>query len=179
MQNGFPSHLSSQDGPIMIHEGLTTQKESKNHTQVSGGYRHHEGIRNSATQSGDPKSIQQRSTRKTYVLCHAFLKKRVYQISGGDTNDDIFYQTGVRQGLVLTPSLFNMVMRDLTFDFKKVKRLHFTIYTNDVSVSTIGGPVARQQRTLQRTLNVRHAFMLRVGIIVLPEKTAYVAISNS
>lgn len=107
------------------------------------------------------------------------MKKRVYQISGGDTNDDIFYQTGVHQGLVLTSSLFNMVMRDLAFDLKKVKRLHFAIYTNGVSVSTIGGPVARQQRILHKTLNVRHAFMLRVDIIIVTEKMAYVAIRNS
>lgn len=64
---------------------------------------------------------------------HTFLKDRAYQIRMRDTRRDMkFNQTGVPQGAVLSPSLFNMVKKNLDLNSEGMKRLYFPICAGDV-----------------------------------------------
>lgn len=46
--------------------------------------------------------------------------------------------------------LFNMVTTDLALELQEAHGLHFTIYADDVSLWTIGGPIKTQQAILQK-----------------------------
>ncbi|KAG0424581.1 hypothetical protein HPB47_028207 [Ixodes persulcatus] len=71
--------------------------------------------------------------------------------------------TGVPQGVVLSPTLFNLVMARLTPLLEAVPSLHFAVYADDVTIWATTGSAGEQEHTLQLGLDVIQGFLRNWG----------------
>ncbi|KAG0410316.1 hypothetical protein HPB47_012581 [Ixodes persulcatus] len=86
---------------------------------------------------------------------------------------------GVPQGAVLSPMLFNLAMAGLPTRLAENEGMGFTIYADDITLWTSGGPPGAQEQTLQDGLNTVADYLRQVGMAPSPEKTTYVVVADA
>lgn len=153
MQTGFRPNLSTQDSLALIHHDIIAPLTSGPRTIVAADVQkafdtipHHTVIR-AAERLG--------FTGRILNFVKSFLKDRQFQVMVGATSGPITHNaTGVPQGAVLSPTLFNISMAELAFRLDEVEGLGFTIYADDITFWKAGAPLAAQQNTLQHALDV-------------------------
>ncbi|XP_064475338.1 uncharacterized protein LOC135389203 [Ornithodoros turicata] len=79
--------------------------------------------------------------------------------------------SGVPQGSVLSPLLFNVVMADLPQHLHK--NIHISMYADDICLWTSGVQLPALQRWLQDALDCTVAFLTQRGMDISPEKTVF------
>lgn len=179
MQTGFRPHLSTQDSLAMIHKEITEKapKQTPCILVALDIKKAFDSVPYKAVLQG---AMNRGINEKAVRFIKTFLEGRMYQIVIGTTarptKDN---RTGVPQGAVISLTLFNMVMTDLADNLHVIRGLSFTIYVNDVSLWTKGGPLRRQSNTLQKALDTTQAFLANVGMQLSTEKTPYTVVANS
>ncbi|XP_077516494.1 uncharacterized protein LOC144126275 [Amblyomma americanum] len=87
-------------------------------------------------------------------------------------------RTGVPQGAVISPALFNIAMSGLPLILTSIPGLNFAVYADDITLWTNSGSPAEQELALQTGLNAVHDYIKKCGMKTSPEKTEYVAVIN-
>ncbi|KAG0423369.1 hypothetical protein HPB47_000844 [Ixodes persulcatus] len=86
---------------------------------------------------------------------------------------------GVPQGAVLSPMLFNLAMAGLPTRLAEIEGIGFTIYADDITLWTSGGPPGAQEQALQEAINTVADYLREVGMAPSPEKTTYVVVADA
>ncbi|KAM7284348.1 hypothetical protein ISCGN_001442 [Ixodes scapularis] len=86
---------------------------------------------------------------------------------------------GVPQGAVLSPMLFNLAMAGLPARLAEIEGIGFTIYADDITIWTSGGPPGAQEQALQDGLNTVADYLREVEMTPSPEKTTYVVVADA
>ncbi|KAG0417894.1 hypothetical protein HPB47_005276 [Ixodes persulcatus] len=119
-------------------------------------------------------------TGKPLQYIRAFLNGRTYIVSVGNAQAPAApLELGVPQGAVLSPLLYNLVMADLSHRLDKIPGIRHTIYADDVTIWTTGGPVAPQNDSAQEALDIVAGILLERGLTPSPDKTQYAVFGNT
>lgn len=95
-----------------------------------------------------------------FTFIPSFLANRTYEVVIGDKRGPRQEnETGFRQGAVISPMLFNIVMTGLAYELEKNNELRFAIYADDVSFWIREIWIRDQKDILQTALNVTQAYM--------------------
>ncbi|XP_064482877.1 uncharacterized protein LOC135395714 [Ornithodoros turicata] len=101
-----------------------------------------------------------------------FLRGRsVYMKTEDGDSDRYDLPSGVPQGSVLSPLLFNVVMADLPQHLHK--NIHIGMYADAICLWTSGVQLPALQRRLQDALDCTLAFLTQRGMDISPEKTVF------
>ncbi|KAM7281426.1 hypothetical protein ISCGN_005974 [Ixodes scapularis] len=177
-QLGFRHGMSTQDILLMLrHQVLDAYSKVQTRTVVAVDVRKtfdtvpHEAIIQSAELAGVCGHLLN--------FVKSFLNDRTYTIKAGDYIGTAQpNRTGVPQGAVLSPTLFNLVMARLPPLLEAVPSLHFALYADDVTIWATTGLAGEQEHTLQLGLDVIQGFLRNVGMTTSAEKTEYVVVLN-
>ncbi|KAG0414919.1 hypothetical protein HPB47_007917 [Ixodes persulcatus] len=88
-------------------------------------------------------------------------------------------ELGVPQGAVLSPLLYNLLMADSSHHLDKIPGICHTIYADDVTIWTTGGPVGPQNDSAQEALDIVAEFLIERGLTPSPDKTQYAVFGNT
>lgn len=124
------------------------------------------------------EAAQRRGIRGNMLnFIKSFLKERTYQIVIGENRSPWRHNnTGVPQGAVISPTLFNMAMTDLANALDAIPNINFSIYADDVTLWTVKGIARKQKETMQKALDVTQAFARQSGLHLSPEKTSFMIV---
>ncbi|KAH8031971.1 hypothetical protein HPB51_022493 [Rhipicephalus microplus] len=96
---------------------------------------------------------------KMYNFIAGLLEWRSCQVEiGQDTSTVRTNYVGVLQGSVISPTLFNKVVYQLSRRFSDVSGLKRAVYADNVTVWTHQGAVGEQEDVLQVALNIIHDY---------------------
>lgn len=158
---GFRAHLSAQDALVQIHHDLLQTPPHAGTRALLGTDLHKafDSVQHAAIAS-NLAAIH--PGERTYNYVCDFLSNRTIELSlaGGLTSARLTLgDRGTPQGAVLSPFLFNLVMRTLPSSLDKIPGLRHTIYADDITLWTATGSDGQIEETLQRAADavVHHA----------------------
>ncbi|KAG0416582.1 hypothetical protein HPB47_006300 [Ixodes persulcatus] len=170
--------MSAQDILLMLrHQVLDAYSKVQTRTVVAVDVRKaydtvpHEAV----VQSSEPAGV----CGHLLNFVASFLNDRMYKIKAGDyIRPAQPNRTGVQQGAVLSPTLFNLVMARIPSLFEAVPSLHFAVYADDVTMWVTTGSAGEQEHAFQLGLDVIEGFLRNLGMNASAEKTEYVVVLN-
>lgn len=117
-------------------------------------------------------------------IVRSFLEGRTFEIRSDIRNPRIYSSSiGVPQGAILSPTLFNLVMRGLATRLRRIHGVRLTMYADDVTLWTEPGDPLRTTEdaanAIQDALNTLADYLKTTGMEVSPEKTKYILLGGS
>lgn len=113
----------------------------------------------------------------------SFLHHRTFEVRTGRPNPQTYTNNiGVPQGSVISPVLFNVVMRSIATALEEESTIHFTFYAGDITIWTESDDYESTERAceeLQNALLIIERAIARTGMQVSPEKTQFLTVGGS
>lgn len=109
-----------------------------------------------------------------------FLKDRTFEINTDSHQPQTFTNVvGVPQGAILSPMLFNLVMRDIAGELETIENLKHTVYADDITIWTDGSTdVKTVTEAVQRGLDAIERGLAATGMRASSEKTQYIVLGG-
>lgn len=99
---------------------------------------------------------------------HNYFKDRTIKtIIGGAKSDSLAVSNGTPQGAVLSPLLFNLMLRDIPID----DNVDIYVYADDITVSCVGDDVATVRHNMQNYINKFTEWAKKWDMKINPQKT--------
>lgn len=111
--------------------------------------------------------------KKTYDYVKDFLSGRTIKIKFQDIESSTVKlgSRGTPQGSVLSPFLFNVAMRNLPAELRKVENLKFSMYADDVNLWATQGSDASIEERLQAAADTVVSYAAERGLSCSPQKS--------
>lgn len=176
---GFRRNVSAQDTMLRLYHDVL-ENVKRTHTRIVVGVdvrkafdtvAHHPLIEKTKDLGLSPRTIR-------YIT--KFLKERYVNIKIGNYTSPTYKLTaGVPQGAILSPTLFNIAMKDLPPLLHQITHLKFALYADDITLWCTHGSPGEQEQTLQSGLDTIKDYLDGLGMECSPGKTEYVVVMNS
>lgn len=110
---------------------------------------------------------------RAYTYVKDFLSQREANIKFLDVKSPpiTLGSKGTPQGSVLSPFLFNIVMRSLPAELNKIKSIKFSMYADDINIWVNSGSDAAIELKLQIAANMVEEYAARRGLSCSPQKS--------
>ncbi|KAG0438262.1 hypothetical protein HPB47_017091 [Ixodes persulcatus] len=123
------------------------------------------------------------ASTRTVNIVRSFLRNRTFEISSGAKQPRTFSNVrGVPQGAILSPTLFNLVMRKITRALRAVPHLQHTTYADDITlwVDPRNTKLDTQETlaTMQTALDTLDQCLQTTGMQPSPDKTAFLIVGG-
>lgn len=168
---GFRPHLSTQDVMLLLKKQIFDSKTrdvrgilaldlTKAFDSVS-----HRFILESIASLGLGKRFQ------AYI--RSFLQNRKAQLHLSQLTSDTYTlgSNGTPQGAVISPLLFNIVMKGLSDKLRDIPNINHAIYADDITIWCPGGSLAELEQALQTALDTTEAYLKNTGLRLSPTKS--------
>lgn len=178
-QTGYRRGLSTQDSLALRAEDLTSKRPQYD-LQIAVAV----DVKKAFDTVPHPTVVATVSaaglTGKPLQYIRAFLDGRTFSTSVGRAQTPPApLGLGVPQGAVLSTLLYNLVMAEWSYRLDEIPGVRHTIYADDITIWTTGGPIGPQSDAAQEALDVVHGFLLGRGLTPSPEKTQHAICGNT
>lgn len=170
---GFRPHLSTQDVMLRLQQDIINSR-TKDAKVIMGLdlKRAFDNVKHEAILEG----LQQAGIGlKTYRYVRNFLTDRTAVITFQEIQSGVIRlgNRGTPQGSVLSPTLFNMAMRGLPKELRKIGNynLNYSLYADDINLWINRGSDAEINETLQAAADVISKYAADRGLKCSPEKS--------
>ncbi|KAM7284950.1 uncharacterized protein ISCGN_031948 [Ixodes scapularis] len=176
---GFRRHVSTQDTMLRIKQDVYDYPSTAQ-TRTIIGIDIRKAFDNVSHQAIFDKIAEISPGKRLEAYIRSFLSNRTIRIKIGEyKSEERVITTGVPQGAILSPTLFNIAMKDLPHKLHDITDLQSAVYADDITLWCCSGSPAQQEQTLQEGLDAVHNYIHTLGLSCAPEKTEYVVVLNS
>lgn len=175
---GFRKHVSTQDAMLRLKQQIFDNPSSAQLRTVAGidMSKAFDGVLHT-TILNNLKEIY--PGRKIYNYIKDFLSNRKAKIKLDDfTSDSHPITRGTPQGSILSPTLFNIVMKNLPKQLNLIQGLEHSIYADDITVWTTTGSPGEQEEIMQKGIDTIQDYASSIGLTCSAEKSEYVVITQ-
>ncbi|XP_037526196.1 uncharacterized protein LOC119403325 [Rhipicephalus sanguineus] len=168
---GFRSGLSSQDAMKLIKHQVIDSGCAD--TKAILGLNMEKAF-DSISHAFILKSLSQFHVRKrAYNFVHFFLssKYRGVKIDEFLTRKITLGPKGTPQGAVISSTLFNICMINLSMALNKIPNINHTIYAEDITIWSLSGCEGQVECALQEAIDVTERYLLPTGLRCSPAKS--------
>lgn len=169
---GFRPHLSAQDTMLRLQHDIIDKRKTKDTRAILGIdlTKAFDNVSHSAILDGlSDVNVGQR----TFDYIKSFLKDRTATLHMQSLSSEEIKlgNRGTPQGAILSPFLFNLVMKDLPRKLGKIEGLKTSVYADDVNVWLNEGSDASIEERLQRAADIIDFHAKSKGLSCSPTKS--------
>ena len=175
---GFRSHLSTQDTMLRISEDVY-QNPSLAQTRTIAGVDIHKAFDSVPHSAILNNLLTLRPGARLYNYIKAFLTGRSIEIQiNGELSSSRPLTTGVPQGSILSPTLFNIALLYLPAELSSIPHLQHNIYADDITIWCCKGSLGQQEHTIQSGLDTIQDYVSGIGLKCSPTKSEFIVVTN-
>lgn len=176
---GFRRHVSTQDNMLRLHQEVF-EPRSYAQTRTIVGLDIQKAFDNVTHKAILDKLLSTGPGQKMYNYIKDFLTNRTVEIQIDDYRSAPSpLHRGVPQGAILSPTLFNIALKDLPAELLKVPDLQFGFYADDITLWCNRGSPSEQEDTLQKGIDTIHQYVQSIGLQCSPNKTEYTVVLDN
>ena len=166
-QCGFRKNLSTTDVLLQFDYNIKKALSVNNYTVViyidlEGAYDKvwHIGLLNKMKLMNTPSRL--------YNWMIDYLNERTFQVRIGTClSENRKFKSGVPQGAILSPILFNIMLSDIP----EMKQINIYCYADDITISCSGPNLKEVKQTIQKYINLLSEYFQKWGMSVSEDKT--------
>lgn len=111
--------------------------------------------------------------KRAYNFVRSFLSSRSTRLKIDDflTHEITLGPKGTPQGAVISPTLFNICMINLSRALNKIPNINHTIYADDITIWCLSGCEGQVESALQEAIDVTERYLIPTGLRCSPAKS--------